>query len=66
MNLLHLVDSDPRLADFLDRMFPPDLTWRVTEPRPFPPPLRIAASVVGVTLQIALLGTALGMGGPSN
>ena len=71
MNLLHLFDSGPRIADFLDRMLPPDLTWQTTEPddadlgtagvrRPFPPPLRIAAAVVGVTLQIALLGTALG------
>jgi len=60
MNLLHLFDSGPRIADFLDRMLPPDLTWQVTEPRPFPPPLRLAAAVVGVTLQIALLGTALG------
>ncbi len=60
MNLLHLVDSGPRIADFLDRMLPPDLTWQVTEPRPFPPPLRLAAAVGGVTLQIALLGTALG------
>ena len=55
MNLLHLVDSGPRIADFLDRMLPPDLTWQTTEPdgtgvrRPFPPPLRIAAAVVGVT-----------------
>ncbi len=60
MKLLHLVDSAPRIADFLDRMLPPDLTWQATELRPFPPPLRIAATVVGVTLQIALLGTALG------
>ena len=60
MNLLHLVDAGPRIADFLDRMLPPDLTWQATDRRPFPPPLRIAATVVGVTLQIALLGTALG------
>jgi len=60
MNLLHLVDAGPRIADFLDRMLPPDLTWQASEPRPFPPPLRLAVAVVGVTLQIALLGTALG------
>ncbi len=57
----HLLGSGPRIADFLDRMLPPDLAWTTTDPRPFPPPLRIAAAVVGVTLQIALLGTALGM-----
>ncbi len=60
MNLLHLVDAGPRIADFMDRMLPPDLTWQASEPRPFPPPLRLAVAVVGVTLQIALLGTALG------
>jgi len=72
VSVTHLLSSGPRIADFLDRMLPPDLTWTTIQeaklagevpppPRPFPPPLRIAATVVGVTLQIALLGTALGM-----
>ncbi len=60
VSLVHLFDSGPRIADFLDRLLPPDLTWQPAGPRPFPPPLRIAAAVVGVTLQIAILGTALG------
>lgn len=61
VSVTHLLSSGPRIADFIDRLLPPDLTWTATEPRPFPPPLRIAAAVVGLTLQIALLGTALGM-----
>ena len=40
-------------------MFPPDLAWSVHEARPFPPPLRLAAAAVTITLQISLLGTAL-------
>ena len=60
MNLSELVRSGPGIADFLDRMFPPDLAWRTDEARPFPLPLRLAGSVVGVTLQISLLGTAMG------
>jgi phosphonate transport system permease protein len=61
MSLGPLFASGPRIADFVDRMLPPDLAWRSAEPRPFPPPLRIAAGAVAVTLQISLLGTALGM-----
>ena len=61
VSLAHLWASGPRIADFLDRMLPPDFTWEPAEPRPFSPPLRIAATVVAVTLQMSLLGTALGM-----
>ena len=61
MTLAKLVACGPEVAEFLDRMLPPDLAWTAAEPRPFQPPLRIAARVVAVTLQISLLGTALGM-----
>ncbi|MCZ6851439.1 MAG: phosphonate ABC transporter, permease protein PhnE [Planctomycetota bacterium] len=61
MSLTRLVDSGPHMAAFLDRMFPPDLTWNSDEPRPFTPPLRLAGQAVIVTLQISILGTALGM-----
>ena len=61
MSLGRLVDSGPRIAEFLDRMFPPDLTWSPDEPRPFAPPLRLAGQAVIITLQISILGTALGM-----
>ena len=61
MSLGRLVDSGPRIAEFLDRMFPPDLTWSAHEPRPFAPPLRLAGQAVIITLQISILGTALGM-----
>ncbi len=61
MSLTHLAASGPRIGEFFDRMFPPDLTWTAQEARPFAPPLRIAAKVVAITLQISLLGTALGM-----
>ena len=60
-SLGRLVDSGPRMAAFLDRMFPPDLTWNSVEPRPFAPPLRLAGQAVIITLQISILGTALGM-----
>ena len=60
INLTRLVQSFPQIANFLDRMFPPDLTWRTDQPRPLQPPLRLAQGAVAVTLQIALLGTALG------
>ena len=60
MNLSELAHSGPGIADFLNRMFPPDLTWRADASRPFEPPLRLAGTVVGVTLQISLLGTAMG------
>ncbi len=59
-NITQAWASGPRIAEFLGRMFPPDLTWRTDQARPFLPPLRLAASAVLVTLQIALLGTALG------
>ena len=61
MSLTRLVESGPHLAAFLDRMFPPDLTWSSDEPRPFTPPLRLAGQAVIITLQISILGTALGM-----
>ena len=60
MNLANLAQSGPRVTDFLSRMFPPDLSWSATEARPFPPPLRLAGTVVAVTLQISLLGTVMG------
>ncbi len=59
-NITQAWASGPRIAEFLGRMFPPDLTWRTDQARPFVLPLRLAASAVAVTLQIALLGTALG------
>ncbi|MDA2916933.1 phosphonate ABC transporter, permease protein PhnE [Nitrospinae bacterium AH_259_B05_G02_I21] len=61
MNVTNLVRSGPRIVEFLDRMYPPDLAWSDDETRPFAPPLRLAAGVVAVTLQISLLGTALGV-----
>jgi phosphonate transport system permease protein len=60
MSLANLSRSGPRAAEFVERMFPPDLAWNVTEARPFPPPLRLAAAAIAITLQISLLGTALG------
>jgi phosphonate transport system permease protein len=60
MSLASLSRSGPRVADFLERLFPPDLAWNVNEARPFPPPLRLAVETVSITLQISLLGTALG------
>ena len=60
INLTRLVQSFPQIANFLGRMFPPDLTWTADQVRPLQPPLRLAQSAVAVTLQIALLGTALG------
>ena len=60
MSVENLARSGPRIADFLDRMFPPDLAWSDAEARPFTPPLRLAGKAVAVTLQISLLGTALG------
>ena len=50
----------PNMSEFLHRVWPPDLTWDTSEARPFSPPLRLAATAVAVTLQISLLGTALG------
>jgi phosphonate transport system permease protein len=50
----------PNTGDFLHRLWPPDLTWDTNEARPFSPPLRLAAAAVAITLQISLLGTALG------
>jgi len=50
----------PNTGDFLHRLWPPDLTWDTSEARPFSPPLRLAAAAVAITLQISLLGTALG------
>lgn len=60
MTTYDLFASGPRIADFLDRMMPPDLTWTADEPRPFAPPLRIAWTAVTITLQISFLGTAIG------
>ncbi len=53
----------PNMSDFFGRMWPPDLAWDPTEARPFSPPLRLAAGAVAITLQISLLGTALGAAG---
>jgi len=53
----------PNMGDFLLRLWPPDLTWDTSEARPFSPPLRLAAAAVVITLQISLLGTALGAAG---
>jgi phosphonate transport system permease protein len=50
----------PNMSEFLHRMWPPDLSWETSEARPFSPPLHLAANAVAVTLQISLLGTALG------
>jgi phosphonate transport system permease protein len=60
MSLANLSRSGPRVAGFVERMFPPDLTWDTSEARPFSPPLRLAGAAVAITLQISLLGTALG------
>jgi phosphonate transport system permease protein len=53
----------PNVGEFLHRLWPPDLTWDTSEARPFSPPLRLAAAAVAITLQISLLGTALGAAG---
>jgi len=55
-----LLGSSPRIAEFFDRMWPPDLSWEPTEARPFSPPLRLAGAAVAVTFQISILGTFLG------
>jgi phosphonate transport system permease protein len=62
-SLASLRDALPNTGDFLHRLWPPDLTWDTSEARPFSPPLRLAASAVAITLQISLLGTALGAAG---
>ena len=59
-SLASLRRAVPNTGDFLQRLWPPDLTWETTEARPFSPPLRLAAAAVAITLQISLLGTALG------
>src|SRR5688572_33208497 len=59
-SLASLSRALPNVGDFLQRLWPPDLTWETSEARPFSPPLRLAAAAVAVTLQISLLGTALG------
>jgi phosphonate transport system permease protein len=59
-SLANLRRAVPNTGDFLQRLWPPDLTWETTEARPFSPPLRLAASAVAITLQISLLGTAIG------
>lgn len=53
----------PNMAEFLGRMWPPDLAWNPSEARPFSPPLRLALEAIAITLQISLLGTALGAAG---
>jgi phosphonate transport system permease protein len=62
-SLVSLNRALPNVGDFLQRLWPPDLTWETSEARPFSPPLRLAAAAVAVTLQISLLGTALGAAG---
>ena len=59
-SLTNLRHALPNTGDFLHRLWPPDLTWDTSEARPFSPPLRLAAAAVAITLQISLLGTALG------
>lgn len=59
-SLASLRRAIPNTGDFLQRLWPPDLTWDTSEARPFSPPLRLAAAAVAITLQISLLGTALG------
>ena len=59
-SLANLRRAVPNTGDFLQRLWPPDLTWETTEARPFSPPLRLAGAAVAITLQISLLGTALG------
>jgi len=59
-SLASLRRAVPNTGDFLHRLWPPDLTWDTSEARPFSPPLRLAAAAVAITLQISLLGTALG------
>ena len=63
MTLASLRGALPNMSEFLDRMWPPDFTWDPSQARPFSPPLRLAASAVSVTLQMSLLGTALGVAG---
>ena len=60
MDLAKLLQSGPRVAEFLDRMLPPNLARAETELRPFPPPLQLAGKAVVMTLQISILGTAIG------
>lgn len=59
-SLTNLRRAVPNTGDFLQRLWPPDLTWDTSEARPFSPPLRLAGAAVAITLQISLLGTALG------
>lgn len=60
MDLFQLVHRLPMIANFVSGMFPPDLTWSSETTRPFPPPLRLAGAMAADTIQIAVLGTALG------
>lgn len=53
----------PNMGEFLHRMWPPDFTWDTSETRPFSPPLRLVALAVSITLQMSLVGTALGTAG---
>jgi len=62
--LAELFSSDPPfqpIRNFLSDMFPPDLSWEAQEFGLFEPPLRLAGRTVVITLQIAFLGTAIGM-----
>ena len=63
MDLIELGRRSPYIASFLDGMFPPDLAWEDDEARPFPPALRVAIPAAVTTLQICLLGTAMGTAG---
>ena len=58
MNLTRLLACAPKLAEFLRDFFPPNLAWE--SEGLFAPPLQLAGEAVVVTLQIALLGTAIG------
>jgi phosphonate transport system permease protein len=53
----------PNMGEFLHRMWPPDFTWDTSEARPFSPPLRLVALAVSITLQMSVVGTALGTAG---
>lgn len=63
ISLKELKSSAPLIADFLDRMFPPDFSWREREGDIgiFGPPLRAALPAALMTIQISVLGTALGV-----
>lgn len=60
ISVVDVARSGPHMVEFLERMFPPDLTLSDNEQRAFAPPLQLAGKAVLITLQISLLGTAIG------